>query len=71
VKAEKELEKLHREMEEASRSGDNAKIADLSKRIHACERDIEAGFARLETDSAAYHEQKEVFEKRLGDLERG
>ncbi len=70
VKAEKELEKLHHEMEEASRSGDNMKIADLSKRIHACENDIESGFARLETGSALYHEQKEAFEKRLDELDR-
>ena len=71
VKAEAELEKLHNEIEEASRSGDNSKIADLSKRIHACEKDIEAGFTQLETASAEFHEQKKVFEKRLGDLERG
>jgi ATP-binding cassette subfamily F protein 3 len=70
VKAEKELEKLHREVEEASRSGDNTKIADLSKRIHACEKAIETGFARLETASAAYHERKEVFEKRFDELDR-
>ena len=71
VKAEKELENLHGEIEEASRSGDNTKIADLSKRIHAREKDIEAGFAQLETASVAYHGQKEIFEKRLSDLERG
>ncbi len=71
VKNEKELEKLHREMEEASLNRDSAKIADLSKRIHACEKDIEAGFTQLETASVAYHEQKEIFERRLSDLERG
>ena len=71
VKAEKELEKLHRQMEEASRSGDNTKIADLSKRIHACEKDIETGFTRLEAASVAYHEQKEVFEKQFSELDRG
>jgi ATP-binding cassette subfamily F protein 3 len=70
VKAEKELEDLHGEIEDASRSGDNTKIADLSKRIHACENDIETGFARLETASAAYHEKKSSFEDRFNDLER-
>ncbi len=70
VKAEKELEKLHRKVEEASRSGDNTKIADLSKRIHACEKDIETGFTRLEAASVAYHEQKEVFEKQFSELDR-
>ena len=71
VRAEAELEDLHGEIEDVSRSGENAKIAALSKRIHACEKVIEAGFAELETDSAAYHEKKEIFEKRFDELDRG
>ena len=70
VKAEKELEKLHAGIEEASQNGDNSRIADLSKKIHSCERDIEAGFARLETASASYHEKKGSFEHRFDDLDR-
>ncbi len=71
MKAEAELEDLHGEIEAASRQGDNARIAALSKRIHACEKVIETGFAELETASEAYHEKKQTFEKRFDDLDRG
>lgn len=71
VKAEKELEGLHLEIEAASQQGDNAKIADLSKKIHACEKTVETGFAGLETASAEYHKKKEIFDKKFDELDRG
>jgi len=71
VKAEKELEDLHREIEEASQQGDNTAIADLSKKIHACEKIIETNFEELEAASAEYHKGKEAFEKRFDELDRG
>jgi ATP-binding cassette subfamily F protein 3 len=71
VRAEKELESLHAGMESASRSGDEAAIADISRRAVACEREIEKSFALLESASAEYHEKKAAFEKRFDDLERG
>jgi hypothetical protein len=71
VKAEKELEDLHREIEVASRTGDNAKIASLSKKIHACEKVIEIGFAMLEATSVEYHKEKEIFDRKFDELDRG
>jgi ATP-binding cassette subfamily F protein 3 len=71
VKAEKELEDLHREIEEASRQADNTRIADLSKRIHACEKVIETSFEQLEAASAEYHKKKEIFDKKFDELDRG
>ncbi len=71
VKAEKELEDLHREIEEASQQGDNTAIADLSKKIHGCEKIIETNFEELEAASAEYHKGKEAFEKRFDELDRG
>jgi len=70
VRAEKELEGLHSEMEAASRSGNDAAIADISKRAVACEKVIETNFALLESASAEYHEKKAAFEKRFDDLDR-
>jgi ATP-binding cassette subfamily F protein 3 len=71
VKAEAELEGLHGGIEEASRSGDSGKIAELSKRIKELEKEIESGFVDLEAASSEYHVKKEIFEKRFDELERG
>ncbi len=71
VEAETELDRLHGEIEEASQQGDSGRIADLSRGIKTCEKVIEDGFEQLEAATTAYHEQKEIFDKKFDELDRG
>jgi ATP-binding cassette subfamily F protein 3 len=70
-KAEKDIEQqeerlniLNQEMMDASSSGNGAKIADISKKIHACNDVIEKRFAELEV----LHEKKDKLEATYGEL---
>ncbi len=65
VKAEKEIETLHEEMASASQNGDRTKIEELSRKFHACQKEIDSSFERLEVVSSEFEKQKELFEKRI------
>ena len=65
VKMETELEHLYEAIHAASEEGDNARIADVSKKIHACEDRIGTFFERLEIAHREYEEQKALFDKRM------
>jgi ATP-binding cassette subfamily F protein 3 len=65
VKAEADLERLHAKIETASRQGDGAAIADLSKKIHARAKEIESCFRHLESASKEYERQKSIFDLRM------
>jgi ATP-binding cassette subfamily F protein 3 len=61
---EERLNALNQEMVEASGAGNGGQIADISKKIHACNDAIEKRFADLE----ALHEEKGKLDKKFGVL---
>ena len=70
-KAEKDIEQeeerlniLNQEMMDASSSGNGAQIADISKKIYACNDVIEKRFAELEV----LHEKKDTLEAAYEEL---
>ena len=64
---EERLNVLNQEMMDASGTGNGGQIADISKKIHACNDAIEKWFADLEV----LHEKKDKLDTKYGDLLEG
>jgi ATP-binding cassette subfamily F protein 3 len=67
---ERELNASAGAMQQASQARHAADITRISQTMHACQTAIERLFTELEHSTAAYDEQKAVFDKRLEELER-
>ncbi|MDD3642571.1 MAG: ABC-F family ATP-binding cassette domain-containing protein [Candidatus Krumholzibacteria bacterium] len=67
---EKELEKLHEEIEAASRQGDGARIAEASRGVGPCEQSIAQCFEKLEAAHDEYERLNREFEERLDAVDR-
>jgi ATP-binding cassette subfamily F protein 3 len=63
------LDRLNREMVEASEQGDGARIGPLSQKIRACQEIIETRFAEMEQMDDQRQRLEKKFEKRLAELE--
>lgn len=63
VRAERELEECHEAIEKASKECDSIKIAELSKKIHFSQSEIERLFERLEAANREFEEQKARFDQ--------
>jgi ATP-binding cassette subfamily F protein 3 len=63
------LDRLNREMVEASEQGDGARIGPLSQKIRTCQEIIETGFAEMEQMDEQRQRLEKKFEKRLAELE--
>lgn len=66
---EKILSELHAAMQQATQAGDGVRIAELSKSIHRCQRDIEKLYEELVKFSGVFEAQQAVFEEKLERLE--
>ena len=69
MKTEDVLEKEHEELNEASASGDNSKIMELSSSIGKAEAEVEEKFERLEVSQTELDDLLEFYEKKLKELE--
>jgi len=63
------LDRLNREMVEASEQGDGARIGPLSQKIQACQEIIETRFAEMEQMDDQRQRLEKKFESRLAELE--
>ena len=63
------LDRLNREMVEASEQGDGARIGPLSQKIRTCQEIIETRFAEMEQMDEQRQRLEKKFEKRLAELE--
>jgi ATP-binding cassette subfamily F protein 3 len=68
-KHEKTLAELHAAMQQTTQAGDGVRIAELSKSIHRCQRDIEKLYEELVKFSGIFEAQQAVFEEKLERLE--
>jgi ATP-binding cassette subfamily F protein 3 len=66
---EKTLAELHAAMQQATQAGDGVRIAELSKSIHRCQRDIEKLYEELVKFSGIFEAKQAVFEEKLERLE--
>jgi len=66
---EKTLAELHAAMQQATQAGDGVRIAELSKSIHRCQRDIEKLYEELVKFSGVFEAKQAVFEEKLERLE--
>lgn len=69
MKTEEKLELNHKALEEASSSGDNSKIMELSSLIGTDEQEVEDKFEQLELAQTQLDEIIVDFEKKLQELE--
>jgi len=69
MKTEEQLEIEHEALEQASASGDNDKIMELSSSIGKAEAEIETKFERLEEVQTEFDELSEMYEVKLQELE--
>jgi ATP-binding cassette subfamily F protein 3 len=67
--AERQLNQLNASMQTASMANDGAKIADISRTIHACQTKIEGLFDELESATVAYENVKASFAGRMAAFE--
>ena len=63
------LEKLNREMVQASQNGDGDRIGPLSQQIRSCEEWIESRFAEMEAKDEQRQRWEKKFAKRLAEIE--
>ena len=63
------LERLNREMVDASQAGDGSRIGSLSQQIRSCQEIIETRFAEMEAADEQRQRLEKKFEKRLAELE--
>ena len=63
------LDRLNREMVEASEQGDGARIGPLSQKIRTCQEIIETRFADMEQMDEQRQRLEKKFERRLAGLE--
>ena len=64
-----ELDHLNHSMQQASEDQDGARIAELSRSIHACQTAIEQLFDELETISNELDTQNAEFNRALRELD--
>ena len=64
-KHEKTLTELHDSMQKAAQAGEGNKIAELSKSIYRCQKDIEKLYDELVKSSAAFEAQQAVFDEKI------
>jgi ATP-binding cassette subfamily F protein 3 len=69
-KHEKTLTELHDSMQKATQAGEGNKIAELSKSIHRCQKDIEKLYDELVISSSVFEAQQAVFDEKLERLKR-
>lgn len=67
VRIEGELDDLYEAIHLASEEGDNARIADVSRKIHSRERKIGKIFERLEIAHREHETQKTLYEERMDE----
>ncbi len=63
------LDRLNREMVEASEQGDGARIGPLSQKIRTCHEIIETRFADMEQMDEQRQRLEKKFERRLAGLD--
>jgi ATP-binding cassette subfamily F protein 3 len=63
------LDRLNREIVDASEQGDGARIGPLSQQIRSCQAIIETRFAEMEQMDEQRQRLDKKFEKRLAELE--
>jgi ATP-binding cassette subfamily F protein 3 len=63
------LDRLNREMVEASERGDGARIGPLSQKIRTCQEIIETRFAEMEQMDDQRQRLEKKFEQRLAELD--
>jgi ATP-binding cassette subfamily F protein 3 len=68
---EARIEDLNGEMLAVSEVGDGARIAELSRSLHACQKAIERYFGELEKLTAALDRKNAGFEAQLAQLDAG
>ncbi|MCP4690467.1 MAG: ABC transporter ATP-binding protein, partial [Desulfobacterales bacterium] len=66
---ENERADLNSKMLEASLTGDGAEIADLSRKIHACQAIVDKMYEDLDMHASELDARSEEFEKMLSNLE--
>lgn len=66
-KKESELDALTREMQEASQGGAGKQIAELSRRLHGCQEQIDLLYTRLEDLAQTIDEKNAWFDQRLAE----
>jgi len=64
---EEKLNMSNNEMLEASRKKNSSKIADLSRTIHQCQKNIDRYFDELESLTVSFEQQEAMFEKKYGN----
>jgi len=66
---ENRLKTLHELMQQATEKNDGSQIADLARKIHPCQADIDRDFEEFETLSETLETRRAVFDLKLAELD--
>lgn len=66
---ENRLKALHESMQKATESNDGPQIADLSRKSHQCQADIDRDFAEFEKLSESLETRRAVYDRKLSELD--